>query len=406
MPQNSIPSSNDLQKDVDKKISDLDSDLRDLNKFIHENPEMAFKEFKSHDAICDFLENHGFKVTRHAYGLETSFEAIYGEGGRLINFNAEYDALPGGHMCGHNLITISSLVGFLSVATSLEKSKAPGRVQLLGTPAEEAGGGKVELINGGAYKNVSASFMAHGFGKAPDEGYQGYANSRVAAAQHTTFVFKGKNAHAGAIPWDGINALDAFVAFYNNISLLRQQIKPDERIHGTLLENPKVANVIPDRTKAFYICRSSKLGGLTKLSERVDNCAKAAALATGCEIEIEHNNPYADIIYSDAINEKYIEHMKSRGLKIGHGPALQGSTDQGNVSHIMPSIHANFCLPDAGESNIHQPAFAETASRDSSYEMALKVGKSLAQTGYDLLVDDDFYNQAYKDWQQDLKARA
>lgn len=388
---------------VDQKLEELNGRLRALNKYVHENPEMAFKEFKSHDAICDFLEENGFKVTRHAYGMETAFEAIYGQGGRMVNFNAEYDALPGGHMCGHNLITTSSVAGFLGLAYILEKTKAPGRAQLLGTPAEEAGGGKIDLIKAGAYRDVSASLMAHGFGKSPEAGLEGYANARLAAAQHTTFTFTGKPAHAGAFPWDGINALDAFVAFYNNVSLLRQQIRPEERIHGCLLEGPKVANLIPEHAKVFYITRSSKLRDLKTLVTRVENCAKAAALATGCEIKIDRAEPYADIIFSNAINDRYREYMGSYGVNIGKAWASQGSTDQGNVSHTVPSIHACFALPEAGTSNPHQEEFAVAAGKDSSHDMAVKVGKSLALTGYDIISDDKYYDQVYKDWQQDLK---
>lgn len=206
---------------IDARLDEVNDKLREVNLTLHSNPELGFEEHIAHDTICDFLEGLGYKVTRHAYGLDTSFEAIYGTGGRLVNINAEFDALPGGgHMCGHNLISTCSLAAFIALTAVLEKTKAPGRVQLLGTPAEEDGGGKALLIKAGAFENVCASVMAHpsGIDKA---GHYGYANSRVVAAQHTTFEYQGKSAHAGAFPWDGINALDAFVALYNNVSLLR-----------------------------------------------------------------------------------------------------------------------------------------------------------------------------------------
>lgn len=399
-----VATGSEVSEFIDARLAEVGAKLREVNRTIHSNPELAFQEHIAHDTICDFLESLGYKVTRHAYGLDTSFEVIYGQGGRMVNVNCEYDALPdGGHMCGHNLISTSSITAFLGLAAALEKTKVPGRVQLLGTPAEEGGGGKALLIKAGAYKDVCASVMAHPGGI--EKGYQGYANSRPVAAAHLTYEYKGKPAHAGAYPWDGINALDAFVSLYNNVSLLRQQVKPDERMHCCLLEGPKVANLIPEHTKINFTVRSTTLRSLESLVERVDNCANAAALATGCVMEKSSEIPYADHICPQAMNDQFIKHMTSRGLKIGNNKSLQASTDQGNVSHVVPSLHAIFCLEEAGESNPHQKPFEQAAGKDKAHNTAVTIGKGLAQTAFDLVADDSFYEQTHKDWKQDINDR-
>lgn len=398
-------SDKDIAGYIDARLEKVNNKLREVNRTLHSNPELGFEEHIAHDTICDFLEGLGYKVTRRAYGLDTSFEVIYGEGGRLVNINAEYDALPGGgHMCGHNLISTCSLAAFIALTAALEKTKVPGRVQLLGTPAEEDGGGKALLIKAGAFENVCASVMAHpcGIDKA---GHYCYANSRVVAAQHIMFEYQGRPAHAGAFPWDGINALDAFVALYNNVSLLRQQIKPDERMHCCLLEGPKVANLIPEHTKINFTVRSATLDSLKALVERVDNCAQAAALATGSTLNEKKNIPYADLICPQALNSQFVKHMKAREFNVGDILSLQASTDQGNVSHIVPSLHSMFCLEEAGDSNPHQQPFAKAVAGDKAHVSAVNTGKGLAQTAYDLLVDDSLMEQARKDWKQDIEER-
>ncbi|KAH2098526.1 hypothetical protein KXW65_001798 [Aspergillus fumigatus] len=252
------PSIDEIKSSIDATLANLQSSLRELNREIWSNPETAYQEHKAHETICAFLEAQGCTVTRHAYGLDTSFEATCGSGGPLINFNAEYDALPGiGHACGHNLITTSSVAAFLALSALLKKYGIPGRAQLLGTPAEENGGGKRKLIEKGAYNGVDISLMAHAGPKKlfPGVDSDGIAGVLMNARKEIHCEFTGKSAHAGGNPWDGINALDALVSAYNNVSVLRQQMQPDERVHVAFTETPTVANVIPERTKAFWQVR-------------------------------------------------------------------------------------------------------------------------------------------------------
>lgn len=266
--------------------------LSDVNRKIHNNPEIRYEEHQAHDNICGLLEGLCYQPTRHAYGLATSFEASYGSGGCLIVFNAEYDALPGiGHACGHNLIATSSIAAFIATAEALKNSKLPGRVRLLGTPAEESGGGKIKLIKAGAYRGVDACLMAHpgpadmkNMSSSAAPSVDGVAATRSLARRHVKVDFVGKNAHAGLNPWDGRNALDAVVASYVNISLLRQQLPPTARIHGVIRQGGNEPNIIPDSASLEYFIRDSTASSVDSLAKKVESCFEAGALATGCEV--------------------------------------------------------------------------------------------------------------------------
>jgi amidohydrolase len=278
---------------VNTHLDEVSSQLRTVNKAIHDNPELAFKEFNAHDTITSFLEKQGFDVKRKTWGLDTSFEATIGSGGRQVVVCCEYDALPDiGHGCGHNLIATSSLAAFLGAAHALSKLGVQGRLRILGTPAEEGGGGKAKLIAAGAFspaEDIAASIMAHPMSINRLIGSGGGSVSGIAGldliASHKFRVeFRGVTAHAAGEPWNGVNALDAAVAAYNNVSFLRQQIRPDERIHGVIEAGGTVPNVITDYTRMNWYVRAptSKRGEL--LVERVKACMEAAAVATACKV--------------------------------------------------------------------------------------------------------------------------
>ena len=278
---------------INTTIDKLSPELRQVNKSLHSNPETAYEEVFAHRTLTDFLESRGFAVERHAYGIDTAFEATFGSGGRHVVFCAEYDALPGiGHACGHNLIATSSLAAFLGAAQVLSETKTPGRLRLLGTPAEEGGGGKVKLIGAGAFdppEDISAAIMAHpaGSGQQPDpsDPIDGLAGMRLIASAKMRVEFKGRTAHASAQPWRGINALDAAVSAYNNISMLRQQIRPDERIHGVFEVGGTVPNVIPGYARMNWFIRSPTVPRCNELVKRAQACFEAGAAAAGCEID-------------------------------------------------------------------------------------------------------------------------
>lgn len=266
-------------------------DLEQVCLKIHSKPELCYNEVYAHDTICDFLEASGFAVTRHAYGIETSFEAEIGSGSRLVIFCAEYDALVGiGHGCGHNLIAMASLTAFVASAKATTDLGIAGRIRILGTPAEEGGGGKIKLLDAGAFSDpgLVAAIMSHPMGDLyPDDEVAGASSPLFNAAYKTTVHFHGKPAHAAQAPWLGRNALDAAVSAYASISMMRQQIEPEDRIHGVITEGGKTPNIIPALATMVYAVRSPSAKRAKALMERLNDCFEAAAKATSCQVECE-----------------------------------------------------------------------------------------------------------------------
>lgn len=261
---------------------------------IHQNPELGFEEFKAHDNITNMLESLGFQVTRHAYGLDTAFVAEYGQGGRVVAFNAEYDALPGiGHACGHNLIAMMSIAAFIGVAENLKKQQqttgqvVPGRVRLIGTPAEEGFGGKIPIINAGAYKDVDACLMTHPGPFTECPGFTGDAYMPTLASLKLSVEYTGKTAHAAMAPWEGVNALDAAVLAYNGIGILRQQIHPSNRVHCIVSKGGDRPNIIPGNAALDCYIRSPSVKIAEELLERIKNCFEGAALQAGCTMDLK-----------------------------------------------------------------------------------------------------------------------
>lgn len=277
---------------VNNHLDELSPELRVINKALHDNPETGFNEFFAHDTLTSFLEKRGFQVKRKTYGLDTSFEATLGSGGRQVVVCAEYDALPDiGHACGHNLIATSSLATFLGAAHAMSTLHIPGRLRILGTPAEEGGGGKARLIDAGAFNppdDVAAAIMAHPTAShqigAAEDNFSGLAGLKLICSHKFQVEFHGATAHAGGEPWKGTNALDAAVAAYASVGMLRQQIRPDERIHGVIEVGGTVANVIPGYTRMNWNVRSATVARADKLLARVKACLEAGALASGCTV--------------------------------------------------------------------------------------------------------------------------
>ncbi|OOO08140.1 Peptidase M20D, mername-AA028/carboxypeptidase Ss1 [Aspergillus oryzae] len=369
-----------------------DKELQLINEQIHKNPELAFEEFKAHDNITTLLKDLGFSVTKHAYGLATAFVAEYGSGGRVVAFNAEYDALPGiGHACGHNLIATSSIGAYLGVVAALKASTLPGRVRLIGTPAEEDGGGKIKLIEAGAYEDVDACLMVHpaAHKRFPD-GVTGVSYVTSNAIVKFRARFTGKPAHAAGAPWQGINALDA----------------PHERIHGVIVEGGTKPNVITASGTVDYFCRSTSLEEAEALKDRVIKCFDGAAIATGCSVEYETREAYADLRPNKALCANYDSAMATLGFPVASSGATQpGSTDMGNVTYVCPGFHGGFAVPaDPGAFN-HTPSFTKAAGTSKAYELALNTAKGMAVVGWNVLSDDSLAESVRNDFEEDKKMR-
>ncbi|KAI0139142.1 hypothetical protein F4776DRAFT_670372 [Hypoxylon sp. NC0597] len=384
-----------LRTAVITEIDGANQDLRQhINQVLHQHPETAYKEVFAHDTITKFLEDRGFTVKRSAYGLATSFEAEVGSSGPLVVICAEYDALPQiGHACGHNLIATSSIAAFLGAAAALKQSGAVGRLRILGTPAEEGGGGKAKLIDAGAFKDeISAAIMAHpmcGHQLSNESGtYSGLAAMKMIASHKFRTEFLGKTAHAANEPWNGVNALDAAVAAYSSVGLLRQQMKPDERVHAVIEDGGTVPNVIPEYTRMNWNVRSPTISGADKLLARV----KAAPT-------------YSNLIANKALCETYVDEMESIGEKVllRQEKPITASTDMGNVSHVVPSFHGAFSIPAGLDVSLHNPKFAAAASTDEAHEIALRCAKGLAMLATRVLLDVELATRARNDFEHNAE---
>ncbi|OPB44024.1 metal-dependent amidase/aminoacylase/carbohypothetical proteinpeptidase [Trichoderma guizhouense] len=385
---------------VNSHLDELSPQLRTVNQTIHDNPELAYKEFGAHDTITSFLEKLGFDVKRKTWGLDTSFEATIGSGGRQVVVCCEYDALPDiGHGCGHNLIATSSIAAFLGAAHALSKLNVPGRIRILGTPAEEGGGGKAKLIEAGAFspaEDIAASIMAHPISvnrinSNGISGISGVAGFDLIASHKFRVEFRGITAHAAGEPWNGVNALDAAVAAYNNVSMLRQQIRPDERMHGVIEVGGTVPNVIPDYTRMNWYVRSPTSQRGEKLVRRVKACIEAAGAATGCEVNYIPAATYEHVISNPTLCKVYAEDMSKLGerVEISLPESFNASTDMGNVTHVVPGIHGGFGIKTGPNVALHSREFAAAAGTDEAHEVAMKSGKGMAMLALRVLLDDD-----------------
>ncbi|KAK6385595.1 hypothetical protein LTS17_001164 [Exophiala oligosperma] len=379
----------EYQKIADETITNASPELRDINWDIHSHPEVLFQERHAHKVLSDFLEQRGFEVHRGAFGLETAFKATYGpEGARAVAINLEYDALEHiGHACGHNLIATAGLAAAIGTAEAIKQGSINGRIVAIGTPAEEGGGGKIKMIRQGAYEDVFCCLMVHPMNKD-----NAYVSSMCGS--ELTIEYIGKPAHAMVAPWDGINALDAVTLLQTSIGLLRQQIMPSDRIRGVVLQAGQRSGVIPAYAKARYCVRSASLERYRVLKRKFINCMEAAALATGCELKTDWLPAYWDIRTNEALAGKFVEHMERQGVPFR--PAYEQkmdrecfSTDMGNVTYVVPSIHPTFEIVSPGGS-IHTADYAAAARTQDAHDRTLRCGRAMASTALQVLADDDF----------------
>jgi amidohydrolase len=366
--------------------------LVDVSHQIHAHPELCFEEHFAHDLLSSVLEAEGLTVSRGARGVVTAFEARAGTSGPTVAVLCEYDALPGiGHACGHNVIAASGLGAGLAVAALAER--AGGQVVIMGTPAEEGGGGKLQLIEAGAFEGVDAALMVH-----PAEADLTAMN---VIAVHQAFVaYHGRAAHAAAFPAKGRNALDACVLGYMNVAALRQHIASGERIHGVIVEGGDKANIVPHRARAEWMVRSPTVARLERLKERFVACIEAGASAAGCEVEIEWRTLYADMVHNRAIGERYRANAEALGRTVSEPSAdlqVVGSTDMGNVSYVVPSIHPMIQVAPPGVP-IHTPDFARYAGGPEGDRAVVDGAKALAWTVADLWFDDDLLRAVRNEW--------
>lgn len=369
---------------AESAVRDARADLVALSHDLHEHPELGFEERHAVEVVPSLLERAGFDVRRGVCGMPTAFVATYGSGPVRIGLCAEYDALPDvGHACGHNVIAASSVGAGLGLARVADEVGAT--VVVYGTPAEEGGGGKILLLDGGAFDGITAAMMVHPF---PVDRLE----ARCLAVDHLDVHFDGREAHAAAAPWEGVNAADALVVAQVAIGLLRQQLPAGDYVHGYVTDGGVAANIIPNHASANYMCRSLDATRLKVLRARVQACFEAGALASGCSMRIEELGlPYSHMVSDPALLGSYRRHAEALGRSFAlddEGVALPSiSTDMANVSLAIPSIHPMLGIDADGAVN-HQAAFARACATMSADRAVVDGAVALAQTAVDVATDE------------------
>lgn len=369
---------------IDRFVEQEKDALIALSRAIHQNPELGDREFFACQTLCDYLEAKRFTVNRGAAGLETAFSASFsrGEGGPHFAFCAEYDALPEiGHGCGHNLIGVASVTAAAALAAGAAYINRPFRVTVAGTPNEEGRGGKIDLIKAGLFDDVDVAMMFH-------PGCSTRAHVETLACRDYEFIFHGRNAHAACEPWEGRNALDGVLLTFNGINALRQHLKDDVRIHGVITAGGQASNIVPARAAAQFCIRSGDNRYLNEVVERVFNCARGAALATGTELEInESSYPYDAMISNPVLEEIFSGALPAAGYKDGSNLSEgMGSIDMGNLSRVVPSIHPVLAVTDQFQAG-HTAEFARLCNTSRAYETMLAAGKAMAITAVKVIGD-------------------
>lgn len=390
-------------RDVDKlkqrvvdKVDAWRDELVRIADTIHANPELAFEEFESVALLSGTLEENGFAVERGVAKLETAFVATLRgqEGGPTVAFLAEYDALPNlGHACGHNLIGTAAVGAGLALKAVLPD--LAGTIQVIGTPAEEGGGGKAIMVEAGIFGGVDAAMMVH-----PSN--RNMTRRKSLTSYKISAEFFGKAAHAAAWPDEGINALDAVIQTFNGINALRQHLRDDARIHGIITHGGDAPNIVPDYAAAQFYVRAADTSYALKVLGKTRACAEAGARATGARLEFKEYAPHYDAMMP---NPKLADLADANMVALGIEVRLplpderMGSSDMGNVSQVVPALHPYIAIGPE-EMAGHTVAFREAASSPTGHEGMIKAAKFMAMTAVDLLAVPANVTQVKKAFQE------
>ena len=368
-----------LKLKVKGRIESRRQQLVRLSLNIHDNPELGFKEEKASAWLCAYLEDNGFHVQRGVAGLPTAFRATYGQGRPRIALLAEYDALPKiGHGCGHNIIGVSAVGAGAASKDIIDQ--LGGSVVVLGTPGEENLGGKIDMVKAGTFKGIDVAMIVH-----PDT--RNMSTEEALACSSLEVEFFGRPAHAASQPHKGINALDAMILAFTSINSLRQHIRGDARIHGIITDGGEVPNIVPAHSAAVFSVRALDNDYLSELKDRVLNCFTGASVASGARLEYS----WADRTYAPMKNNVILaglfkQNLESLGRQVeafDAGLGL-GSTDMGNVSQVVPSIHPTIAIAPR-EVLIHTPDFANAAASETGQQGLIDAAKAMAMTVADIL---------------------
>jgi amidohydrolase len=372
-----------LKERAESAFTEVEPELREISRWLYHNPEIQYEEHESSARLARFLGERGFAVNHPTHGLDTAFEATAGSSGPRVVICCEYDALPEiGQACGHNIIATAAAGAGVALAGLVDELGI--RVTVLGTPAEEGGGGKVDLIDAGAFEDAVASMMIH---PSPHD----LLDPSFQARTSFTVEYFGKESHAAFAPQFGVNALDAFVQAYMNVATLRQQILPTDRVHCIIDHGGDATNIIPKYTKSTWGIRSADGERLAELIPKVHACFEAAAQATGCRVEVNQvGHPYLNMANNGVMAGLFAANSAALGRPMpveADLGASGGSSDMGNVSQVVASIHPMLAIESGGAVN-HQLEFAAATITDSG-DAAIRDGAlGMAYTIIDMAEGD------------------
>jgi amidohydrolase len=383
-----------LKSSVVDEIDACRRQLSELSSKIHANPELAFQEVTAATWLTDYLEENGFFVERGICRLPTAFRGSYGVGRPAIAILAEYDALPGlGHACGHNIIAACAVGA--AVVSKLAIDRFGGSIVVIGTPAEEIFGGKIIMIDRGAFDDIDMAMMVH-------PGTHDIATTEALACQTLEVEFFGRAAHAASQPEVGINALEAMLQSFAAINSLRQHIRDKARIHGIITDGGEAPNVVPAHSAGSFIVRAEDEGYLDELKQKVINCFIGAATTSGARLEYKWGDiRYAPLRNNLALAQLFSQNMQSLGRKTRLSDSNQffGSTDMGNVSQMVPAIHPFVAIAPVGVA-LHSPEFALAATSEVGVHGLLDAAKALAMTVVDLVANTEIASKIGEEFQQ------
>lgn len=381
-----------LKMKIYAAVKELSPVLLEVSHAIHAAPELKFEERQAAALLAGKLDGAGFRVDRGAAGLPTAFVAEYQGGSRepVVALLAEYDALPGlGHGCGHNVIAAASLGAGLALARLGDE--LPGSVRVVGTPAEEGGGGKITLAAAGVFDGVQAALMLH-------PGTRTWVRDKALARRQFRLRFLGRSAHAAGAPHQGINALDALILTFNGINALRQEVGDDVRIHGIITRGGTAPNIIPDDTEALFLVRAATADYHREVVERFLDCARGAAEATGARLQVEEVGPaYEPLRSNQVLEDIFRRNLINLGWEETRPGAGMGSTDMGNVSQMLPAIHPVMAITREPMS-VHTPEFCRAAISPEADRCVLDGARVLAGTVVDLCCDRRLLAAAWQEF--------
>jgi amidohydrolase len=387
------PLSHEVAARIDTAVDSCAGDLAALARKIHANPELRFEEHKASEWLSAFVSSHGHSVERGIAAMPTAFRARSGrKGGPSVAILAEYDALPGvGHACGHNLIAAGGAGAF--IAASAVAESLGGEVVLLGTPAEEGGGGKIEMLKAGVFDGIGAAMMFHPF----DRDLIAHA---TLASLWLTFEFRGYPSHAAVAPHDGRSALTACMDTFRLVDGQRVHFRDGVRVHGYVTDGGQAVNVIAETAACEMSVRAREGSELDRVRGIVERCARAAAMASDVEVTIRVRHGYRDMVNNLALARRFGAQLEALGRKARERDETVGcgSTDMGDVSHVVPSIHPWLAIVEQGACLCHEHSFAAAAATDVATETAVIAAKALARTAADFLSDAHLCDAVRSEW--------